>query len=211
MFATLDPTLRRSTLPHGTEVLFSDTVGFVSDLPTHLVAAFRATLEEVMEARNRVAVFVTWRTPIRSFSRRTSRRSSPISTSTLTTPITSWRSGTRIDLLDEAARQHLEGTKTSLGDDVTTHLVSAVTGEGTAGLLADMEHRIAGRLSAVRLDLDPDTMSILPWLYDNATVTDREDGEDGHVALTVEITTQARAELRRLSESLPGLSIEPVS
>ena len=48
LFATLDPTLRRITLPHGTPVIFSDTVGFISDLPTHLVAAFRATLEEVL-------------------------------------------------------------------------------------------------------------------------------------------------------------------
>src|SRR5690606_2433744 len=50
LFATLDPTLRRVRLPHGTIVILSDTVGFISDLPTHLVAAFRATLEEVVEA-----------------------------------------------------------------------------------------------------------------------------------------------------------------
>lgn len=50
LFATLDPTLRRVQLPHGTTIILSDTVGFISDLPTHLVAAFRATLEEVIEA-----------------------------------------------------------------------------------------------------------------------------------------------------------------
>ncbi|WP_292126608.1 GTPase HflX, partial [Mesorhizobium sp.] len=50
LFATLDPTLRRVRLPHGTPIILSDTVGFISDLPTHLVAAFRATLEEVVEA-----------------------------------------------------------------------------------------------------------------------------------------------------------------
>ena len=50
LFATLDPTLRRLTLPHGRMIILSDTVGFISDLPTHLVAAFRATLEEVLEA-----------------------------------------------------------------------------------------------------------------------------------------------------------------
>ncbi|MDB5553135.1 MAG: hflX, partial [Rhizobium sp.] len=50
LFATLDPTLRRIKLPHGRMVIMSDTVGFISDLPTHLVAAFRATLEEVLEA-----------------------------------------------------------------------------------------------------------------------------------------------------------------
>ena len=50
LFATLDPTLRALTLPHGGKTILSDTVGFISDLPTHLVAAFRATLEEVLEA-----------------------------------------------------------------------------------------------------------------------------------------------------------------
>ena len=50
LFATLDPTMRRLGLPSGKTVILSDTVGFISDLPTHLVAAFRATLEEVTEA-----------------------------------------------------------------------------------------------------------------------------------------------------------------
>jgi len=50
LFATLDPTMRRLRLPSGREIIFSDTVGFISDLPTLLVAAFKATLEEVVEA-----------------------------------------------------------------------------------------------------------------------------------------------------------------
>lgn len=50
LFATLDPTMRLITLPTGQQVILSDTVGFISDLPTELVAAFRATLEEVLEA-----------------------------------------------------------------------------------------------------------------------------------------------------------------
>src|ERR1700754_277845 len=50
LFATLDPTLRAVDLPHGTRMILSDTVGFISNLPTSLVAAFRATLEEVVEA-----------------------------------------------------------------------------------------------------------------------------------------------------------------
>src|SRR5208337_5585011 len=50
LFATLDPTLRAVDLPHGARMILSDTVGFISDLPTMLIAAFRATLEEVIEA-----------------------------------------------------------------------------------------------------------------------------------------------------------------
>ena len=50
LFATLDPTLRGLKLPHGGKIILSDTVGFISDLPHMLVSAFRATLEEVLEA-----------------------------------------------------------------------------------------------------------------------------------------------------------------
>src|SRR6185295_8302025 len=50
LFATLDPTLRAVKLPGGMTIILSDTVGFISELPTMLVAAFRATLEEVIEA-----------------------------------------------------------------------------------------------------------------------------------------------------------------
>ncbi len=50
LFATLDPTTRRVNLPHGHTVLFTDTVGFIQKLPTQLIAAFRATLEEITEA-----------------------------------------------------------------------------------------------------------------------------------------------------------------
>ncbi len=50
LFATLDPTLRAVRLPHGSDIILSDTVGFISDLPTMLVEAFKATLEEVVEA-----------------------------------------------------------------------------------------------------------------------------------------------------------------
>ena len=50
LFATLDPTMRNVVMPNGNKAIFSDTVGFISDLPTHLIASFRATLEEVTEA-----------------------------------------------------------------------------------------------------------------------------------------------------------------
>jgi len=50
LFATLDPTTRKVTMPGGRELLFTDTVGFIQKLPTHIVAAFRATLEEIMDA-----------------------------------------------------------------------------------------------------------------------------------------------------------------
>ena len=55
LFATLDPTMRVIQLPRGRKIILSDTVGFISDLPTALIAAFRATLEEVLDGRHHPA------------------------------------------------------------------------------------------------------------------------------------------------------------
>ena len=81
LFATLDPTLRRMKLPHGRTVILSDTVGFISDLPTHLVAAFRATLEEVLEA-DLILHVRDMSDPDNQAQARTCCASSPISAST---------------------------------------------------------------------------------------------------------------------------------
>ena len=207
LFATLDPTLRRTTLPHGTEVLFSDTVGFVSDLPTHLVAAFRATLEEVVEAD--IVLHVRDMADLDTLAQcedvRKILRDLDVDVDETDHVVEVWN---KIDLLDEAARAHLGSVHAGMTEKTSAHLVSAVTGEGTAGLLSDMERRIAGLPRPVRLDIAPEAMGLLSWLYENANVIARIDGEDGHVALTVEMTGQSQAELRRLSEAAPGLTIQ---
>jgi len=94
LFATLDPTLRAVDLPKGLRVILSDTVGFISDLPTMLVAAFRATLEEVIEADLILHVRdVSHEDAERS--RSTSKRSCPNSASPCGTARSCWRFGTR--------------------------------------------------------------------------------------------------------------------
>ena len=124
--------------------------------------------------------------------------------SMLNTVVEVWN---KIDRLDEDALHRVSAARASLADPASAHLVSAVTGEGTGALLADTEQRIAGHLTGVSLDVGPDAMNFIPWLYDNATVTEREDGEDGVVHLKAEMTAQARAELRRIGESTPGITI----
>nr|WP_244640233.1 GTPase HflX [Aureimonas glaciei] len=207
LFATLDPTLRRITLPHGTEVIVSDTVGFISDLPTHLVAAFRATLEEVVEAELILHV--------RDMSDPdASAQASDVNKILADLDIDTADAGhlievwNKVDLLDEAALSQLQTAAENRADGHGVHLVSALTGEGLAALLSDIEKRIGGVLGEVTLTIQPAALSLLPWLYENASVQSRVDQENGAVELTAEITTQAHAELRRLAEKNPGLHID---
>ncbi|WP_224007751.1 GTPase HflX [Aureimonas sp. SA4125] len=207
LFATLDPTLRRIALPHGTEVIVSDTVGFISDLPTHLVAAFRATLEEVVEAELILHV--------RDMSDPdASAQASDVNKILADLDIDTADAGhlvevwNKVDLLDEAAIAQLHTAAANRAEGHGVHLVSALTGDGLPALLADIETRIGGVLGEVTLTIQPEALSVLPWLYENASVHHRVDQEDGAVELTAEITTQAHAELRRMAEKNPGLQID---
>nr|WP_246217693.1 GTPase HflX [Jiella pacifica] len=206
LFATLDPTLRKTVLPHGTEILFSDTVGFVSDLPTHLVAAFRATLEEVLEADLILHVrdVSDPDTLAQAEDVRRILRDLDVDTEDAEHVVEVWN---KIDRLDEDTLHRMTGARASLADQASAHLVSAVTGEGTQALLTDIERRIAGHLTGVTLDVAPEAMNLISWLYDNATILEREDGEDGVVHLKAEMTAQARTELRRIGDSTTGLTI----
>lgn len=206
LFATLDPTLRRIILPHGTESILSDTVGFISDLPTHLVAAFRATLEEVIEAELVLHVrdMANHDASAQAADVNEILADLEIDIADADHVIEVWN---KIDLLDDAGRAQVDTASKARGDGLRAHLVSAVTGEGIQTLLADIETRIAGRVSDVALDIPADSLPILPWVYENASVHERTDREDGGVSLTVGMTVQARAELRRLSSRYPEVRV----
>ena len=207
LFATLDPTLRRITLPHGTEVIFSDTVGFISDLPTHLVAAFRATLEEVMEAE--IVLHVRDMSDPDALAQAADVRKIltdlEIDTDDTDHVVEVWN---KIDRLDENTLAHLRSTAEGSANSDAIQLVSAVTGEGIDTLLADIERRIAGRAVQVEMEVPADSLNFLPWLYENSIVREREDREDGGVHLVVEVTEQARSDLHRMGLRHPGVRIE---
>ncbi|MCW4114577.1 GTPase HflX [Aurantimonas sp. MSK8Z-1] len=204
LFATLDPTLRRVDLPHGTEVILSDTVGFISDLPTHLVAAFRATLEEVVEAELILHVRDMSDPDALAQSADVNKilTDLEIDTEDSARVVEVWN---KVDRLDDTARAHLEAAAEGRADGQGVHLVSAISGEGISGLLADIEARIAGRPTELHLQLQPDSLGMLPWIYENGAVTERKDREDGSVALAMQLTAQAQAELRRMAEREAGL------
>ncbi len=207
LFATLDPTLRRITLPHGTEVIMSDTVGFISDLPTHLVAAFRATLEEVIEAD--IILHVRDMSDPDSLAQSADvnkiLKDLDVDVDDPDHVIEVWN---KIDRLDESARAHLAQTAASNGKGPSIHLASALTGEGVDGLLAEIERRIAGKAEVLELDVPSDSMNVLPWVYENSIVRAREDLEDGGVHLVLDVTRQARSDLQRLGSRYPNLRIE---
>lgn len=192
LFATLDPTLRRVRLPHGTPIILSDTVGFISDLPTHLVAAFRATLEEVVEADLVIHLRDISDPDTAAQAEDVARilNDLGVDAGDHTRVIEVWN---KIDRLDDANRERLLAEGTDGGGKPVA--ISAVTGEGVDALLALIESRVSGELETVTLTLAPSQLGQIDWLYRNGDVTSRKDEEDGSVTLVLSITHAARAEL----------------
>jgi GTP-binding protein HflX len=178
LFATLDPTLRRLPLPAGGEAILSDTVGFVSDLPTELVAAFRATLEEVVEADLILHVRDIAHPDTASQARDVEEvlRQLGVKTSEPDRIIEVWN---KVDLLPA----HLRPNGGSGGVSEAAHVtVSALTGEGVDGLLALIEEHFASGQGTYRVELSGTDTGRLHRLYELGEVLKREDREDGSIA-----------------------------
>ena len=189
LFATLDPTLRRVKLPHGTIVILSDTVGFISDLPTHLVAAFRATLEEVVEADLIVHLRDISDPDTAAQAEDVERilRDLGVDAQDDKRVLEVWN---KVDLLDEANRERLLGAK-----ERPPVAISAISGEGVDRLAAIVEERIAGSLETARVRLGAHQAGEIDWLYRNGAVIARKDRDDGGVDLTVRATAAVRKEI----------------
>ena len=191
LFATLDPTMRALTLPTGREVILSDTVGFISDLPTQLVAAFRATLEEVLEADLILHV--------RDISHpETEEQAEDVETILANlgigrdTPLIEiWN---KIDLLPPERRDAVM-TEAARKDDVLA--LSALSGDG----LEQLSIAVTAKLDAGRSD---DTVIVAfedghkrAWLYEQGVVLNEEQTEDG-AKIDVRWTTAQSVRFSRL-------------
>lgn len=185
LFATLDPTLRRVRLPHGEEMILSDTVGFISELPTTLVAAFRATLEEVVEADVILHVrdIASSETTQQAADVMRVLDELGIHAGQDRRIVEVWN---KVDRLDPAQREALKA-KAAVAEPPAA-LVSATTGEGVEALLELIERRItAGRLT-VTLELAAEQLGAASWLYENAEVLERsDDAETGGARLKLRI------------------------
>lgn len=183
LFATLDPTLRAVDLPHGSRVILSDTVGFISDLPTMLVAAFRATLEEVIEADVILHVRDIAHEDAAAQSRDVGQVLEELGIAP-TDPrlIEVWN---KIDRLDAEGRARANNLADRQPAPQRAVMVSALTGEGIEALDAAIEWRLSEKRQTLSLSLDPADGAGLSWLYRHSEVLDRAMGEDGRLAVTV--------------------------
>jgi GTP-binding protein HflX len=194
LFATLDPTMRLLKLPSGRQVILSDTVGFISELPTDLVAAFRATLEEVQGAdiiihvrdvahpdsdAQRADVLRVLGDLGLGPERKEHGEDSPPVIEVLN----------KSDLLGADRLDHLKNQAARDSDKV---LLSARTGEGCEALLQALDDRMAAAREVVDVTVAPADGATLAWLYRNGEVLRREDAETG-TRLTVSLAPADRA------------------
>jgi len=184
LFATLDPTLRAITLPHGAKAILSDTVGFISDLPTMLVAAFRATLEEVVEADAILHVRDATHedTAAQAHDVEEVLRALDIDPNDRTRLIEVWN---KVDRVGADAREQLVNVAERRAADDRPVIVSALTGEGLDRLLDAIEARLATRRIVLDLVLHPADGAGVSWLHRHSEVMDKHLRDDGQLAMTV--------------------------
>ncbi|MGH7062332.1 MAG: GTPase, partial [Stellaceae bacterium] len=194
LFATLDPTMRRLDLPSGRKAILSDTVGFISDLPTHLVAAFRATLEEVTEAD--IVVHV----------RDAHHPDSEAQRADVLAVLADLGLGegvedelveamNKIDLFDPITRAGLANHALRNKESVA---LSAATGEGCNALLELIDRRLESEVRAVRLDVPLSDGKTLAWIYRHGEVLGRrDDNEAAHLSVRLSEADAARLRHQR--------------
>ncbi len=196
LFATLDTTLRTLKLPNGRSAILSDTVGFISDLPHELVAAFRATLEEVVEADLILHV--------RDVANPETEAQKADVEEVLKTILPELDQGrmvevwNKIDLMDEDARDVLYARATTAREANRPLPVSAVSGEGLDALLSHVAQLVDAAGEEMDIVLDPQRGDVLAFLYQNGRVLDRHDNEDGRVHLRVKLSDQAYGRYEKL-------------
>jgi len=189
LFATLDPTLRAVDLPHGARLILSDTVGFISDLPTMLIAAFRATLEEVIEADVILHVRDVSHddTEAQLHDVETILRQLGIdphgASPNQPTLIEVWN---KIDRLDADQRGRLRNLAERRPAEQRPTLVSAITGEGIDTLNAAIEARLAAGRVLLELVVDAADGAGVSWLHRHTEVIHKAiDQESGRTVMTV--------------------------
>jgi GTPase len=202
LFATLDPTMRALKLPSGRQVILSDTVGFISDLPTDLVAAFRATLEEVQgadivihvrdiahpdtEAQRQDVLAVLSDLGIGP-ERKGNTEASPPVIEVLN----------KSDLLPPEQRDLLANQSDRRADKI---LLSAIEGHGCDELLRVLDEHLTAAREVVDVTVGIGDGASIAWLYQHGEVLSREDGE-ADIRLTVSLDPADRARFQHRQAS----------
>ena len=194
LFATLDPTLRAVDLPHGNRVILSDTVGFISDLPTMLVAAFRATLEEVIEADVILHVRDVSHEDTQAQSHDVEKVLGELGIAASDPRLIEvWN---KIDGLDGEGRAQLFNLAERQPLARRPVPVSALSGEGIDRLVEAIEARLAESRQTLEIAINPADGAGLSWLYRHSEVLEKHMRDDGQLAVTVRADADKAARVR---------------
>lgn len=196
LFATLDPTLRKVRLPKGTDVILSDTVGFISNLPTDLIAAFRATLEEVLEADLIVHVRDVMNPDTEAQRADVLQVLSQLNVmdsdgQSDRAVIEAWN---KIDLMDSELLDVTLRQADTQGPRVLP--VSAVSGQGVEALLEQIETEISATRQEETFLVPVADGEGRAWVFANATVLEQDVLEDGSTRVRVAMTPRKMAHAR---------------
>ena len=191
LFATLDPTMRNLELPGGQRAILSDTVGFISDLPTQLVAAFRATLEEVLEADLILHVRDISHPETKGQAEDVESILNDLGVPQNTPRFEIWN---KIDVLDA---DHRAATVAQAERSEDIFAISAVTGEGVDDLVQVLAETISEERTERQMHLGFADGRRRAWLHQEGVVTEEVETEDGH-DLTVQLTPRQEKRFRDL-------------
>lgn len=206
LFETLDPTMREVVLPSGQKIILSDTVGFISDLPTTLIAAFRATLEEVIEADLILHV-----RDIHHAESEQQRQSvyqvlkelgvDPENSTAKFVEV--WN---KIDLLDSQERDVL--FHQAARQQLPTFPISAVNGQSIAELLAQIDDLLQEDHRIVRIVLGSSEGRMLNWIYQNGEVQENTYLENGDSSMTVKFAPNKLGQLKQRSGNIQITAVD---
>lgn len=207
-FATLDPTIRRFDLPGMGDAALVDTVGFISDLPTHLIDSFRATLEETLEAdllvhvrdRSSEADEERKRDVLQVLTHLQKETGAP-----LPPIVEAWN---KVDLLPADIQETLRMSARAGIGETPAVVTSALTGEGLDELLELIVQSIREELQAYNVRLAPGEGAARAWLHEHGSVLDETFLADGDVQLKVGLSDKYRG---RFQQSFEAIELTPVS
>ena len=203
LFATLDPTMRKISLPNGTEVILSDTVGFISDLPHELVMAFRATLEEVLNAD--IVLHVRDISNPDSASQRADVLDvlAHLGLNEIQYADNYIEVLNKADLLEETEKLSWQN-KTANSN--TTILTSAYSGEGCEQLLKLIEQKLSAANLHCSVTLPVSDGKTAAWLHQNSQILQLENAENLNTYI-ISIRPEDLARLSKMAENNEHISI----
>ena len=197
LFATLDPTLRKIKLASGREVIFSDTVGFISDLPHELIMAFRSTLEEVLEADIIVHVRDIANEDTSAQKKDVLEVLDNLGLKEIETQANYIEVLNKIDLLSKEDRLLLEQKIVNQSKEVI--LLSAVSGQGCKELCLKVDNILSSAYKKYTLYVDATDGKLQAWIYKNAVVIDKK-LEDDKILFEIKIDEK---NFQRLIKTFP--------